>query len=182
MLADDWWFWVLTAAAVVAIVAGEPRWRTAAVAARRAALRRRVVDAGSGRRVDDTVRGPWSEPWLPGVVTGLWVCASPWILGYDDADGAVAADAVTGAVIVAVSLLGVPFPALLTLNVLAGLWLTTAPWLVGYGLDGDLSGLSDVGAGLLTCALALRGLAVANSRLRAATPGPVGRLQSRRTE
>ena len=86
---------------------------------------------------------------------GLWVCASPWIWGYDDVDGAIAADLVTGAAIAVVSLAGVVFPALLALNVLAGLWLTTAPWLVGFGTDSGPVGLSDTLAGIATCALAL---------------------------
>ena len=56
--------------------------------------------------------GRWSEPWLPAFVVGVWVCASPWIWGYDDVDGAIAADVVTGAAIAVVSLAGVVFPAL----------------------------------------------------------------------
>ena len=110
---------------------------------------------------------------------GLWICASPWIWGYDDVDGAIATDVVTGGRDRDRVAAGVLFPALLALNVLAGLWLTTAPWLVGYGTEGGAVGLSDAIAGVVTCALALRGLSAATSRLRAAQPGPIGRIPGR---
>ena len=135
MLAEHWWFWAAVGALAVAIVATEPRWRSAAAAVRAAALGRRLVAAGAGLTVERGGEGRWSEPWLPAFFVGVWVCASPWIWGYDDVDGAIAADVVTGAAIAVVSLAGVVFPALLALNVLAGLWLTTAPWLVGFGTD-----------------------------------------------
>ena len=137
-------------------LATEPRWRTAAAAVRGPRpLRRRLVAEGAGQTVDRGGEGRWSEPWLPAFLVGVWVCASPWIWGYDDVDGAIAADVITGAAIAAVSLAGVIFPALLALNVLAGLWLMTAPWLVGYGTDSGPVGLSDTLAGIVTSALAL---------------------------
>jgi|SRR6185295_7786121 len=179
MLAERWWFWALVGAAAVAIAVTEPRWRRATAAFRAAALRRRLVEAGTGQGVDPGPGGRWSEPWLPGFAVGLWICASPWIWGYDDVDGAIATDVVTGGLIAIVSAAGVLFPALLALNVLAGLWLTTAPWLVGYGTDGNAVGVSDVVAGVVSCALALRGLTAATSRLRAAQPGPIGRIPGR---
>ena len=153
MLAEQWWVWAAVGALTVAIVATEPRWRS-----------------GEGR---------WSEPWLPAFFTGIWVCASPWIWGYDDVDGAIAADVVTGAAIAVVSLAGVVFPALLALNVLAGLWLATAPWLVGFGTDSGPVGLSDSLAGVATSALALRGMTAAARRVRLAEPGPIGRVPRR---
>ena len=85
----------------------------------------------------------------------------------------------TGAAIAIMSLAGVVFPALLALNVLAGLWLTTAPWLVGYGTEGGAGGAQRHAGGLVTCALALRGMTAATSRLRAAQPGPIGRIPRR---
>ena len=179
MLSERWWFWAIVAAVAVAIVVAEPRWRRAAAAVRAAALRRRLVAEASGAGVDSSPGGRWSEPWLPAVIVGLWVCASPWIWGYDDVEGAITTDVVTGAAIAVVSAAGVLFPALLALNVLAGLWLTVAPWLVGYGTDPGAAGLSDTVAGLVTCALALRGLTTATRRLRAAQPGPIGRLPRR---
>jgi SPW repeat len=179
MLAERWWFWALAAIAAVAIAVTEPRWRGATAALRVAAHRRRLVEEGAGMAVDHGPGGRWSEPWLPACVVGLWICASPWIWSYDDVDGAVTTDVVTGALIAIVALAGVLFPALLALNLLAGLWLTTAPWLVGYGTQGGPVGLSDTVAGVLTCVLALRGMTAATSRLRAAQPGPIGRIPRR---
>jgi hypothetical protein len=112
-------------------------------------------------------------------LVGLWVCASPWIWDYEDVDGAVATDVVTGAAIAVVSLVGAAFPPLLAVNVLAGLWLTTAPWLVGFGTESGPVGLSDTLAGIATCALALRGMSAATRRLRAAEPGPIGKIPRR---
>jgi hypothetical protein len=179
MLADDWWFWALTATAVAATVACEPAWRRAGAALRARALRGHLVEAAPGTAVDPEPGGPWSEPWLPGLLLGVWVCASPWIWGYDDADGAIATDVITGTAMALVSVLGIAFPALLALNVLAGLWLAIAPWLVGYGRDGDATGLSDTLAGILVAGLALRGMTAASRRLRAAQPGAVGRIPRR---
>src|SRR5688500_1217530 len=129
MLAEHWWFWAGSGAFAAAILATEPRWRTAVAGVRGAALRRRLVTEGAGLTVDRGGEGRWSEPSVPAFLVGVWVCASPWIWGYGDVEGATAADVITGAAIAAVSLAGVIFPALLALNVLAGLWLMTAPWL-----------------------------------------------------
>jgi hypothetical protein len=179
MLAEHWWFWAAVGALAAAVVATEPRWRTAAAAVRAAARGRRLVAAGAGLAFERGGEGRLSEPSLPGFLLGLWVCASPWIWGYDDVDGAVSADVITGAVIAAVSLAGVVFPALLALNVLAGLWLTTAPWLVGFGMDSGPVGLSDTLAGIAASALALLGMTAATRRLRSAEPGPIGRVPRR---
>jgi hypothetical protein len=180
MLADQAWFWALVAALTVALAAGEPRWRRAASAMRAGAVRRRLVREAAGQTVETGPKGRWSEPWLPGLLVGVWVCASPWIWGYEDTEGAVTADLVTGSAIALLSLAGIVFPALLALNLLAGLWLTIAPWLIGYGNDGGAVGLSDTLAGVVTCGLALRGMSVATRRLRAGPPGPVGRMPRRR--
>ena len=179
MLAEHWWFWAASGAFAAAILAMEPRWRTAVAAVRGAALGRRLVAERAGLTVDRGGEGRWSEPSLPAFLVGVWVCASPWIWGYDDVDGAIAADVVTGAAIAVVSLAGVVFPALLALNVLAGLWLMTAPWLVGFGTDSGAVGLSDTLAGIATSALALAGMTAATRRLRAAEPGSIGRVPRR---
>jgi hypothetical protein len=102
--------------------------------------------------------------------------ASPWIGGYDDADGALAVDLATGALVVLVTLAGILFPALWTLNLLLGLWLVIAPWLVGYGdADGPV-GLSDSLTGLLLCAIALAGISSAQRALRPGQSGAIGRI------
>jgi SPW repeat len=179
MLAEQWWFWAAMGALAVAIVATEPRWRSAGAALRAAAVERRLVAGPPGLTIEPGGEGRLSEPWLPAFLIGVWVCASPWIWGYDDVEGAIAADVVTGAAIALVSLAGVIFPAFLALNVLAGLWLTTAPWLVGFGTDSGPVGLSDTLAGLATIVLALRAMAAATRRLRSAHPGPIGRVPRR---
>jgi hypothetical protein len=121
---------------------------------------------------------PW--PWTAmACLVGLWVCAGPWIWGYEDVDGAIAADVGTGTAIALVALAGTAIPALLALNVLAGLWLVTAPWLVGYGTHSGPVGLSDTAAGLATCALALGAMTAATRRSRTAEPGPIGRVPRR---
>ena len=114
------------------------------------------------------------------LLLGLWVCASPWVWGYDSVEGAIAADVVTGCAIAAVALASRAIPALGALNVLAGLWLVTAPWLVGYGTHNGAVGLSDTVAGILVIALSLRRLAIAARRADAPAPGPVGRVRERR--
>jgi hypothetical protein len=113
------------------------------------------------------------------VLLGVWVCASPWIWGYHEVEGAIATDLVTGCAIVAVALAGRALPAVSALNLFAGLWLVTAPWLVGYGTHDGPVGLSDTVAGILVCALTLRGLTVAARRAEAPDPGPVGRVTQR---
>jgi hypothetical protein len=180
MPADRAWFWALVAALTVALVSSERGWRRAASRIRARAVRRRLVEERAAQTIETDPAGPWSEPSLPGLLVGLWVCAAPWIWGYEDADGALAADLVTGSVIALVSLAGIVFPALLALNLLAGLWLTVAPWLVGYGNEGGAVGLSDTIAGIVTCGLALRGLSAATRRPRAGPPGPIGRMPRRR--
>ena len=180
MLAAEWWFWALTGFAAVAIFVTEPGWRRAAVRLRAWALRRRLLAPDPATSIDPAPAGPWSEPWLASAAIGLWVCASPWIWGYDDVDGAITVDVVTGATIAVVSLVAIVFPAVAALNALAGLWLVTAPWVAGFGTHDGPVGLSDVIAGLAAGALALRSMTTAERRVQAARPGPVGRIQRRR--
>jgi hypothetical protein len=144
---------------------------------RKSALQRRIVEPGPGATVDTNPGRRGSEPTLALLGIATWIALSPWIWGYDDVDGAITSDVVTGAAIGVVSAAGAVFPALLALDVLAGLWLLTAPWLVGFGTDGGPVGLSDVVAGILVCILALQGLTEAGRRLRAAQPGPIGRVR-----
>jgi hypothetical protein len=127
------------------------------------------VDTSPGRR--------GSEPTHALIGIAIRIALSPWIWGYDDVEGAIACDVVTGAVIAVVSAAGAVFPALLALDVLAGMWLVTAPWLVGFGTERGLVGLSDVIAGIAVCVLALQGMTEAGRRLRAGQPGPIGRLR-----
>jgi hypothetical protein len=107
VLADKWWFWVFTAAVVALVSLGSARYRRLAANARELALKRRLVEPGSGRRIDARPGGFWSElSWLS-LLLGVWVALSPWIWGYDDVRGAVAADVVTGTAVVVLTLAGI---------------------------------------------------------------------------
>jgi hypothetical protein len=130
-----------------------------------------------GRRIDTTPGRFWSElSWLT-LLIGAWVVASPWIWGYDDAGGAVATDAVTGGLVIALTVAGIALPPLNSLNVVAGLWLVVAPWMVGYGDEGGPVGLSDTVAGIMIAALGLAALTSASKRIVAGGEMPIGRVR-----
>src|SRR2546426_12625783 len=132
MLSDDWWFWALTALTVAGAALGSRRYRELTAAARRLSLQRGLVEPGQGRRLSLEAGGFWSDlSWLS-LLLGIWVGAGPWIWGYDDVEGAVTTDAVTGAAVVVLTIAGIVLPSLSAVNVLAGLWLVAAPWLGGY--------------------------------------------------
>jgi hypothetical protein len=177
MLADEWWFWLVVGAVLVLAVLAAGRMREWSASLRRAALARQVVEAGPGRRVEVRVGGFWSDLWWLSALLGAWVIVSPWIWGYDDAGGAIAADAVTGGAVVALTLAGIVFPSLNALSILAGLWLVVAPWVVGYGDDGGPVGLSDVLAGIAISAVGIAALSSATRRIAPGAPMPVGRVR-----
>jgi hypothetical protein len=177
VLADKWWFWVITGAVAGAAALGSARYRAIVARAREKALERRLVEPGVGRRIDTRPRGFWSEvSWLS-LLIGAWVVASPWIWGYDDVDGAIATDAVTGGVVIALTLVGVAFPPVNALTVVAGLWLVLAPWMVGYGDEGGPVGLSDMLAGVVIAALGLAALTAASKRIVTGGEMPIGRVR-----
>jgi hypothetical protein len=177
MLSDDWWFWALIAVIAGAAGLGSARYRIAAAGARRFALRHNMVDPGPGQRLEVEARGFASDlSWLS-LLLGAWVVISPWIWGYADVGGAIATDAITGAAVLAITLVGLVFPSVLALNVCAGLWLVVAPWFVGYGNEGGPVGLSDTLAGLAISALAIAGLTTAAKRVAPGTTGPIGRIR-----
>jgi hypothetical protein len=180
VLADKWWFWALSAVLVALASLGSARYRGLAAKAREVALERRLVEPGSGRRIDTRPGGFWSDlSWLS-LLLGVWVAASPWIWGYDDVRGAVAADAVTGTAVVVITLAGVVFPPLNALTLVAGLWLVLAPWIVGYGDEGGPVGLSDTLAGLVIAALGVAALSAAAKRIAPGAPMPIGRVRRSR--
>lgn len=182
MLADKWWFWVLACVTAAAAALGSSRYRALAARARGLALERRLVEPDAGRRIDTRAGGFWSDlSWLS-ILLGAWVAASPWIWGYDGVDGAVAADLVTGAAVVVLTLAGIVFPSLNALTVVAGLWLVLAPWLVGYGDEGGPVGLSDAVAGVVIAALGLAALAAAAKRIVPGAPMPIGRVNRPRED
>ena len=177
MLADDWWFWALTCIVVVAAALAGARYRALAAGARGAAQERRLVDPGAGRRVDARAGGFWSDLSWVSLLLGAWVAASPWIWGYDDVDGAIATDVVTGGAVVVLTLAGIVLPPLNALTIVAGLWLVLAPWIGGYGDEGGPVGLSDALAGIVIAALGIAALASASKRLTPGEPMPIGRVR-----
>jgi hypothetical protein len=182
VLAEEWWFWVLTGALLIAGLAFSGRYRALAAAGRRAALARRLVEPGAGRRIDTRVGGFGSDlSWLQ-LLLGAWVAASPWIWGYEDVPGAVATDVVTGTAVIVLTLAGIVFPAFNALTIVAGLWLVLAPWVVGYGDQGGPVGLSDALAGVAISALGLAALSAAAKRIAPGGEMPVGRIRRSRNE
>jgi hypothetical protein len=177
VLAHDWWFWLLTGGVVAASALAAGRLRKINAAVRRVAIQRRLVEAGSGQRVDTSAGGFWSDLSWVSVLLGAWVVASPWIWGYDDVDGAVATDAVTGGAVVLLTVAGIVYPSLNALTLLAGTWLVVAPWIVGYGSEDGPVGLSDVIAGIAIAALGVAALAAASRRIIPGAPMPVGRVR-----
>jgi hypothetical protein len=177
VLADKWLFWLAAGVVLGLSALSAGRFRAWSASLRRAALARRLVEAGPGRHLDVRTGGFWSDlSWLS-VLLGTWVVASPWIWGYEDARGAIATDAVTGGAVIALTLVGIVLPSLNALSVLAGLWLVLAPWIVGYGSEDGPVGLSDVLAGLAISALGVAALTSATRRIAPGAPLPVGRVR-----
>jgi SPW repeat-containing protein len=178
-LADEWWYWALVAAMLLAAAAFSGRYRMLAARARGRAIRRGLVQLPPGRTVDRAPRGFWSDlSWLA-LAAGLWVGVSPWTWGYDDVDGAIATDVVTGAAVIALSLAAIVFPALWALDLFAGTWLVIAPWIVGYGDSHGPVGLSDTIAGLVICVVATTCLAASQRALRPGEARAIGRIRPR---
>jgi hypothetical protein len=177
-LSDDWWLWLLAAAALAAAVALSGRYRALVWKARRAAVRRGLIELPPGRALRPPAQGFWSDlSWLAFPIA-VWVGLGPWIWGYDDVAGGVTADVVTAAALAALAAGAILFPALWALGLVAGLWLVIAPWLVGYGDEGGAVGLSDSIAGVVVCAVSIAALAGAERRLvSGGGPGTIGRIR-----
>jgi hypothetical protein len=177
-LAENWWFWVVVAAALAGGFAFSGRYATFAAAARRAAVRRHLVELPEGKALRRTSAGFRAElSWLV-FAAGAWVVLGPWTWGYDGARGAIETDVVTGALVIAIAFAAIVFPALWTLELVAGLWLVLAPWLVGYGDANGPVGLSDTLAGLVIFAISIAALSAAERALRSSPgSGEIGRLR-----
>ena len=176
MLADESWFWLLTGVVVGLSALGSRRYRELAAAFRRIALQRRLVEPGPAHRVDTRAGGFLSDLSWVSILLGAWVAASPWIWGYEDVDGAVSADVVTGSAVIGLTIAGIALPSLNALTVPAGLWLVLAPWFVGYGSENGPVGLSDAIAGVLIAALGVAALTAASRRIAPGAPMPIGRV------
>jgi SPW repeat-containing protein len=177
-LAGQWWFWALAATLLLAAAVSSRRYRALVAKLRSEALRRGLVQLPPGRRLDRAPAGRSDLSWL-GLLAGLWVMLAPWIWGYDDVEGAITTDLVTGAVVIALALGAIVFPALAALNALAGLWLVTAPWLVGYGDANGPVGLSDSLTGVLLCIVAVASLSASERALRPGEGRAIGRIRPR---
>jgi hypothetical protein len=153
------------------------RYRALTSKLRSAAIQRGLVKLPSGTSLKRDAGGFWSDlSWLA-LVAGVWVVASPWIWGYQDVDGAIAIDAVTGSAVIVLALAAILFPALWALHLFAGLWLVIAPWLAGYGNANGPVGLSDTIAGIVICVVAVTCLAAAQRALRPGDPRAIGRIR-----
>jgi SPW repeat-containing protein len=178
-LADDRWYWVLAAVLLLAAVGFSSRYRALAARARAAAIRRGLMELPPGHALDRAPRGFWSDlSWLA-LASGLWVVVAPWTWGYQEVNGAIAADVVTGAGVIALTLAATVLPALWSLNLLAGLWLVTAPWIVGYGDANGPVGLSDTIAGIVICAVSIACLAASLRAVRRGEERAFGRIPPR---
>jgi SPW repeat-containing protein len=175
-LAAEWWFWLLVGAVAAGTVALARGHAAFVDRMRRLAVRRGLISLPPGRVLAGPAPGALSDPSWLAYPLGAWVVASPWIWGYENIDGAMPCDVVTGSAVVALALLAILFPALWALQLMAGLWLVTAPWLVGYGGEDGPVGLSDTIAGVLLCGIAIASLATAERRLRSGPTG-IGRLR-----
>jgi hypothetical protein len=176
-LAGNWWFWALTAAALLTATALSNRYRRVAASIRAEAMKRRLVELPAGRRVARDPRSFWSDiSWLA-FLAGLWVLIAPWTWDYEDAGGAIATDVVTGALTITLALVAIVFPALWALDLVAGLWLVIAPWLVGYGDANGPVGLSDSIAGVTICAVAIASLSASERAIRAGEGRAIGRIR-----
>jgi SPW repeat-containing protein len=179
-LADEWWYWLVVAGALLGATALSGRYRAWAARLRASAVRRRLVELPLGRSVRRQPAGFWSDLSWIALAAGVWVALAPWTWGYEDVDGAIATDVVTGGIVIALTLAAIIFPGLWALVLLAGAWLVIAPWLVGYGdAHGGAVGLSDTVAGIVICVVAIISLATSQRALRSGDSRAIGRIRPR---
>jgi hypothetical protein len=99
------------------------------------------------------------------VLLGLWLVASPWVLGYGYGP-AVVHDVVLGITIGAVALWSATVPstqiAPAWINVALGLWLIVAPWMLGLASTVAYASTNDPLIGILTMIFA--GIRIATAR------------------
>jgi hypothetical protein len=178
-LADEWWYWLVVAGVLLGAAALNGRYRALAAELRASAVRRRLVELPPGRSIRSRPAGFWSDISWISFAAGAWVVLAPWTWGYDDVDGAIATDVVTGVIVIALTLAAIVFPALWALVLLAGAWLVIAPWVVGYGDANGPVGLSDTTAGIVVCIVAVICLAASQRALRPGDSRAIGRIGPR---
>jgi hypothetical protein len=178
-LADEWWYWLVVAGVILGAVAFSGRYRALAASARAGAVRRRLVELPAGRSIRSRPAGFWSDVSWIALAAGVWVVLAPWTWGYDDADGAIATDVVTGGIVIALTLAAIIFPGLWALVLFAGAWLLIAPWIVGYGDAHGAVGISDTAAGFVICVVAVICLAASQRAVRPGDARAIGRIRPR---
>jgi hypothetical protein len=178
-LADEWWYWVAVAVALIGAAALSGRYRTWAARLRASAVRRRLIELPPGQSMRSRPGGFRSDVSWIALAAGVWVALAPWTWGYEDADGAIATDAVTSVIVIALTVAAIIFPALWALVLIAGAWLVIAPWVVGYGDTHGAVGLSDTAAGMVICAVAVISLATSQRALRPGDARAIGRIEPR---
>lgn len=127
---------------------------------------------GTSNRTSQTLERPRKRTtiqWSSGtnLLSGLWLLAAPFVLGYSDVGAALSNDLIVGIVVMTLAAIRAARPAqgpgMSWTNALLGAWLVIAPFLLGYG-DLGAAVANDIIVGLVVLtvgsvsALATRGL------------------------
>jgi hypothetical protein len=122
-------------------------------------------------RMRDAPVGPAAAPahwqdWAS-FALGLWLAASPWVLGHQDAEAATANAAFLGLAIALGSHFEVSFDerGIEWFNMAAGLWLVLAPFLLGFSAE-VLATVNSIAVGTLVAGLASSALSLEKLLLR----------------
>jgi heme/copper-type cytochrome/quinol oxidase subunit 3 len=96
----------------------------------------------------------WQDP--INIVIGIWLIASPWVIGYADYTAAMANSVAVGALLAAAALGAIFLPRAWEewTEVALGLWMILSPWLLGFAAAGAATANAVV-CGLVVIALAL---------------------------
>lgn len=69
------------------------------------------------------------------VILGLWLAATPWILGYSGLTGALWSGLISGLIVAVLAALALPAGRQLWsewLNLIMGAWIFISPWVIGF--------------------------------------------------
>jgi len=106
------------------------------------------------------------EDWL-GIALGLWLIASPWLLGYAGQASATMNALFLGTAFVCLELVNLDAHEDLEewMDIVAGVWLVLSPFLLGFAQVGAAA-INAVGVGVLAIAFAAWALAPLDAKLR----------------
>jgi hypothetical protein len=106
------------------------------------------------------------EDWA-GIAVGLWMLASPWVLGYTDHNAATMNALLLGTVLIVVELLNLDQhqSAEEWIDIAAGLWLLASPFVVGFTSTSTAT-LNALAVGALTILLAVLALSPLDEKIR----------------